>query len=257
MKGLLTRLTMVLDRCFLARSSAELRRVVSDHFGQPLTLRTMWGQGAASTFRADGLGGEPMAVIKVINWRRERFSRRSNDPSPYFRFYPGRERLAREFKILETLASHGLAPSPLLLDEHFAVHEYCAGPQLVESLHRDPHEAFEAGWKALQHVHAMGVHHGDAGPQNIIDSPGGLKFIDFEHSLDEGRYDFDHMMAYDYLRYCYHSWCLAGNLDETFPRQFLLEGRGGLASPVSQATDKLIMSIPFDRSFLALLGGAA
>ena len=254
MKGLSARLTMVLDRWFLACSPPDLCRALSAHFGQPLSLRTMWGRGAASVFRADGSGGEPIAVVKVINWRRERRSRRINDPSPHFRFFSGPKRLAREFEILEKLSPHGLAPSPLLLDEHFAVHEYCPGPLLVVRLLREPNGAFEMGWKALRQVHASGMHHGDAGPQNIIDSPGGLKFIDFEHSLDEGRYDFNHMMAYDYLRYSYHSWRFSANLDESIYRRYLLEGEGGLPGPVAEAAVKLLVSIPLDRAFLSRFG---
>lgn len=244
----------MVDGWYLACKPAELRKVLAAYFGQPVTLRALEGRGAASVFRADGSRGEPIAVVKVINWRRERRSRRVNDPSPHFRFFSGSERLAREFEILEKLSSHGLAPRPLLLDEQFAVHEYCPGPLLGEHLPREPHEAFEAGWKALRQIHALGIHHGDAGPQNIIDTPGGLKFIDFEHSLDEERYDFNHMLAYDYLRYCYHSCRLSADLDGPVLRRCLLEGEGSLSGPVAEAVAKLMVSIPFDQVFLARLG---
>ena len=146
-------------------------------------------------------------------------------------------------------------PRPLLLAEHFALHEYCPGDLLLEQLVRKPREAFEAGWKALRRVHALGVHHGDPIPQNIIDGPEGLRFIDFEHSLDEERYDFDHMMAFDCLRYCQRSWRFGANLDVTIIRQYLLEGEGGLSGPVAEAVAELMVSIPFDRSFIALVGG--
>ena len=256
MNGFSTQVRALLDRWSLACTPAELRRVLADHFGQPVTLRAMEGRGAASVFCVNDPEGEPLAIVKVINRRREERSRRVNKPSPNFRFFPGSERLAREFEILGKLAPHGLAPHPLLLAEHFALHEYCPGALLVEQLGRKPVEAFEAGWKALMRVHALGVHHGDPSPQNIINAAGGLRFIDFEHSLNEERYDFDHKMAFDYIRYCYRSWRSSSNLDVTVFRKYLLEGEGGLAGPVAEAAGELMVSIPFDRSFLALFRGA-
>lgn len=243
-----------LDRCFLALPPHELRRLLAADLGLPVVLRMLEGRGAASVFRADSPEGEPLAVVKVINWRRERRSRRINDPSPHFHFFPGPERFAREFEILGKLAPHGLAPHPLFLDRRFAVHEHCAGPLLVERLRREPQGAFESGWKALLRVHAIGVHHGDPGPENIIDAAEGLRFIDFEHSLNGERYDFDHMMAFDCIRYCYRSWSIPSRLDESTFRRYLLEREGELHSTVAEAIASLIVSFPFDRSFLALLG---
>ena len=255
MKGFSTQVRALLDRWSLACTPAELRRVLADHIGRPVTLKAMRGLGPASVFRVDGPGDEPVAIVRVVNWRRERKSQRVIEPSPHFRFFPGAERLAREFEILGKLAPHGLSPRPLLLAEHFALHEYCPGDLLLEQLGRKPVKAFEAGWKALRRVHALGVHHGDPIPQNIIDGPEGLRFIDFEHSLDEERYDFDHMMAFDCLRYCQRSWRFSANLDVTIIRQYLLEGEGGLSGPVAEAVAEFMVSIPFYRSFIALVGG--
>lgn len=252
------RLTIVFDRCFLALPLGKLRRILAVHFGVPVALRVLDGRGAASVFRVDGPEGDAIAVVKLINWRREKRSRRINDPSPHFIFFPGRERLAREFEILGKLAPHDLTPHPLLLDEKFAVHEYCDGSLLLDRTHREPQEAFEAGWKALQRMHTLGVHHGDPGPHNIIDSTQGLRFIDFEHSLNDEVYGFDHMLAFDYLRYCYRSWCLSDRLlDESIFRKYLIEGEGEMSGPILEAISNLIVSFPFDRSFLALLGGPA
>jgi tRNA A-37 threonylcarbamoyl transferase component Bud32 len=231
-----------------------LQHKLSDYFDCPLTLKTLGGRGAASVFQVEDFQGKPLAVVKVVNWRREELSRQRTSSSPYFQFIPGPERLTREFLILKKLAPRGLSPAPLFLDRYFAVYEYCPGPLLKERFLEEPFCAFKAGWEALKQMHSLGVHHADPGPHNIIESSKGLLFIDFEHSMDESRYDFIHMIAYDYHRYCYHSWRLAPEMGGRFFRNYLFGDDGGLSASVKEALIWVISAIPLDREFVNALG---
>lgn len=242
-----------LSHLFLAHRPEKLRKILASHFEKQVTLETLKGNGACSTFRVDDAGKQPIAVVKVINWQRERSSARVNGNSPYFHFFPGPERLKREFEILKKLSPHGLTPSPILLDGKYAVHEFCKGPLLSESISLKPKEAFEKGWNALRKLHALGEVHGDPDPDNIIETVDGLKFIDFEHSLNLQRYDFCYMRAFDCLDYCTHSWELLKKSTKISFQQYLFEGKGRLTKLEMEAVIRLIEEIPCELSFKALL----
>jgi serine/threonine protein kinase len=132
-----------------------------------------------------------LAIVKIANrWLEFRWGR------IFFKKYRHRylsppERFSREREILEVLAEHSLSARPLAATKIYLLMEFLEGAPVSDLLALDYRAAkrwwFE-GFKGLRTLHSMGLPHGDARPDQVFVTDDGLKFIDFEHILDEGQF---------------------------------------------------------------------
>jgi serine/threonine protein kinase len=103
-------------------------------------------------------------------------------------YVPFQEKFKEEYKILQKLSEHGLAPEGIFLSDKYYVREYVEGIPLSELLESgEAMVGLEGGefviksLERIQKIHSLGVVHKDPMPSNVIvTNEGEIKFIDFE-----------------------------------------------------------------------------
>ena len=162
------------------RDSTAMNRELDSRASDSVTLERRLGQADAVEVWLATLAGFGTVAIKF--------------PAVRWSGHEGATRLIeREFEFLQRAAHAGVVPAIDLLpwsSGRALVMDYLPGGDLVALA--GSHPRYWAGFvrdvsRALAHVHARGIVHGDVKPRNVLlDGNGGAKLIDFGVAADVG-----------------------------------------------------------------------
>lgn len=160
-------------------------------------------------------------LIKLYNEIRERKYKKSI--RSIFTYADNSSKNEREFRNLALMSEVDLSPKPICYTRRYFRMEFLEGVSGLDhflSIYNGEKsiELIEGTLKNIRRMHSMNIYHADLRPDNILvyerNGKFSFKIIDFEHRIDESRYSWDFIKAFDYYRFALHVKKMEPSVDE-------------------------------------------